>query len=474
MHPASLTSGVSTRLFRSVSVDATTTWHHSSLPGRKNPICVGKDRLLSRSRPVMPMVRLRSCGKVPCRMSAGDVRSAAASNGDPYRLVAQMLASDSARADVSEDDRRYMRRAVELAAQAWGRTAPNPMVGCVIVKDGQVVGEGFHPKAGEPHAEVWALRAAGDAAKVVVGMTDPAPWVSGQGMQTLKCAGIEVVSDVERDACAAINEPFIHRILHKRPLGVLRCSLDPSGNVLAAGSDCSGQYLADLRALADMVVIDEDTLLAGADLTLTSTRPGCKQPMRVVLSRSLRVAEESAGCRRRAVWDVSAAPALVITQGPGGECHPGPGTGAARDEGAAASNSPTAFLASRGVDLVTLPELTPAAVTDHLYTLGANLVLWEVPPSSPWARAAIAERVVSKVAVTSPHRWDPGSARAALSAAGAALGLGTDAGVGEGYTSQGQAREGAGMEAVWNLRASLGAQIAYAEETVVCGYLHED
>ena len=114
----------------------------------------------------------------------------------------------------------WMQRCLTLARQGLGRTAPNPMVGCVVVKDGEMVGEGFHPKAGEPHAEVFALRMAGDRAKnatlyvslepcnhygrtppcaeavvetgvarVVVGMVDPDPRVSGGGIERLRAAG---------------------------------------------------------------------------------------------------------------------------------------------------------------------------------------------------------------------------------------------------------------------------------------------
>ena len=136
-----------------------------------------------------------------------------------------------------------MRRALELAATATGKTFPNPVVGCVIVDpSGEVVGEGFHPKAGEPHAEVFALRAAGDkargctayvslepcnhfgrtppcsralvdagVAKVVVGFVDPDPRVSGGGIRTLLDAGIEGVVGCEEEACRAINADFIER-----------------------------------------------------------------------------------------------------------------------------------------------------------------------------------------------------------------------------------------------------------------------
>ena len=137
----------------------------------------------------------------------------------------------------------HMRRALSLAERARGQTHPNPMVGCVLVRDGVVVGEGFHPKAGEPHAEVFALRAAGNKAegatayvtlepcnhfgrtppcslalvaakvsKVFVGMVDPNPLVAGSGIKTLEDSGIEVVVGVEEEACRDLNVDFLKMI----------------------------------------------------------------------------------------------------------------------------------------------------------------------------------------------------------------------------------------------------------------------
>mmetsp|Transcript_4956 Transcript_4956/g.17377 ORF Transcript_4956/g.17377 Transcript_4956/m.17377 type:complete len:167 (+) Transcript_4956:37-537(+) len=137
----------------------------------------------------------------------------------------------------------HMRRALSLAERARGQTHPNPMVGCVLVRDGVVVGEGFHPKAGEPHAEVFALRAAGNKAegatayvtlepcnhygrtppcslalvaakvsKVFVGMVDPNPLVAGSGIKTLEDGGIEVVVGVEEEACRDLNVDFLKMI----------------------------------------------------------------------------------------------------------------------------------------------------------------------------------------------------------------------------------------------------------------------
>lgn len=157
--------------------------------------------------------------------------------------------SPSPSSEITDVDRGYMRRALELAARATGDVYPNPLVGCVVVDADRdvVVGEGYHPKAGEPHAEVFALRAAGhlargatayvtlepcnhfgrtppcaralvDAgvARVVVGFVDPDPRVSGGGIQTLLNAGIQVVVGCEESACREINAEFIDRQLKLR------------------------------------------------------------------------------------------------------------------------------------------------------------------------------------------------------------------------------------------------------------------
>ena len=153
-------------------------------------------------------------------------------------------------AAVTSEDRAYMRRALDLARTALGKTYPNPVVGCVIVKDGELVGEGYHPRAGLPHAEVYALRAAGQAAagatayvtlepcdhygrtppcsralvaagiaRVVVGVGDPNPLVDGGGVATLKSAGIEVDVGCEEDACYIINEEFMSRMKRNHESG---------------------------------------------------------------------------------------------------------------------------------------------------------------------------------------------------------------------------------------------------------------
>ncbi|KIZ07948.1 diaminohydroxyphosphoribosylaminopyrimidine deaminase [Monoraphidium neglectum] len=148
-----------------------------------------------------------------------------------------------------------MNRALDLAMLAFGKTHPNPHVGCVIVRDGQVVGEGYHPKAGQPHAEVWALRGAGQAAqgatayvtlepcnhygrtppcsqalveagvkRVVVGAGDPNPLVAAAGIATLQSAGIEValMDGAENQRAKDINTEFLARMEEEAAIEMAR------------------------------------------------------------------------------------------------------------------------------------------------------------------------------------------------------------------------------------------------------------
>lgn len=146
------------------------------------------------------------------------------------------------------DDFRWMARALELAARGLFTTTPNPRVGCVIVRDGQMVGEGWHVRAGEPHAEVHALAMAADSARgatayvtlepcshhgrtppcadalvkagvqrVVVAMSDPNPLVSGRGLQRLRDAGIETLTGVQEAEARELNIGFISRMTRGRP-----------------------------------------------------------------------------------------------------------------------------------------------------------------------------------------------------------------------------------------------------------------
>ncbi|XAR63068.1 Diaminohydroxyphosphoribosylaminopyrimidine deaminase [Bertholletia excelsa] len=218
------------------------------------------------------------------------------------------------------DDGFYMRRCVELARRAVGRTSPNPMVGCVIVKDGKIVGEGFHPKAGQPHAEVFALRDAGDLAenstayvtlepcnhygrtppctealikakvkRAVIGMVDPNPIVASKGVDRLRDAGIHVTVGVEEELCKKLNEAYIHQMLTGKPFITLSFSLSIDGYTLDEIGEKemeSGGYYSQMLEQYDAVLISLSSLRNKFSFP-ESKEPGANQPLQIVVARNL-------------------------------------------------------------------------------------------------------------------------------------------------------------------------------------------
>jgi diaminohydroxyphosphoribosylaminopyrimidine deaminase / 5-amino-6-(5-phosphoribosylamino)uracil reductase len=304
-------------------------------------------------------------------------------------------------------DRTMMQRCLELARRALGYTSPNPMVGAVIVKDGEIVGEGFHPRAGEPHAEVFALKAAGEnargatiyvtlepcnhygrtppcsealiaagVAKVVVGMVDPNPLVAGGGIARLRDAGIEVVLGVEEEACKRLNEGFIHRILHHRPFGILKYAMTLDGKIATTSGHSAWVTNKDarsevhqLRAACDAVIVGGNTVRQD-NPHLTSHRQGARNPLRVVMSRTLNLPQEAH------IWQTAEAPTLVLTE---------KGTNAEFQE----------LLRKQSVEVVELTPLTPDQAMAYLYERGFCSVLWEC--GGILAANAIASGAVQKV-----------------------------------------------------------------------------
>ena len=226
----------------------------------------------------------------------------------------------------TERDARYMRRALELAEQGWGQTAPNPMVGAVVVRDGHVVGEGFHARYGEAHAEVNALRAAGERARgatlyvslepcahvgktppctgaiiaagvsrVVAAVRDPSPIARG-GVETLLAAGVETALGVERERALEINASFFNAHVSDRPWVVLKLAISADGAI----ADLSGTQrwitgpesraeVHRMRANADAVAVGVGTVLADdPSLTVRDAPPPRVAPRRVIFDSRLR------------------------------------------------------------------------------------------------------------------------------------------------------------------------------------------
>jgi diaminohydroxyphosphoribosylaminopyrimidine deaminase/5-amino-6-(5-phosphoribosylamino)uracil reductase len=220
-----------------------------------------------------------------------------------------------------------MARALELARRGLNTTDPNPRVGCVVVKDGRIVGEAWHERAGEPHAEVLALNAAAghthsagvyltlepcchtgrtppctDALiragvrRVVAAMRDPNPKVSGKGFEALTARGIEVAVGLMEKEAEALNPGFILRMREGRPL--VRIKLAASLDGRTAMADGTSQWITGEDARADVqswrarssaVLTGVSTILHDNPL-LTVRRPGhSRQPLRVVLDSQLRL-----------------------------------------------------------------------------------------------------------------------------------------------------------------------------------------
>ncbi len=230
-----------------------------------------------------------------------------------------------------------MARAIRLAEQGIYTTHPNPRVGCVLVREGEIVGEGFHRRAGEPHAERNALAEAGErargatayvtlepcchhgrtppcsdglieagVARVVVAMTDPNPRVAGQGIAQLEAAGIRVDQGVMTDQAMALNPGFIARMSRGRPF--VRCKLAMSLDGRTAMASGESKWITGaearkdvqrLRARSDAIVTGIGTVLADnpsmnvrlsvAELPGVESAAYLLQPLRVVLDPDLQI-----------------------------------------------------------------------------------------------------------------------------------------------------------------------------------------
>lgn len=215
-----------------------------------------------------------------------------------------------------------MQMVLELARRGCGQTSPNPMVGAVVVKDGEVVGEGYHLKAGTPHAEVIALREAGKKAvgatlyinlepcchcgrtgpcteailaagvkRVVVAMLDPNPLVCGRGISFLKQHGLEITAGVLEKEARLLNEVFVKYITTGRPFVVLKAAMSLDGKIAAYTGE--SQWITGpqarrnghrLRQWYDAILVGINTVLSDdPSLTVRLPKEKGKDPVRVIM-----------------------------------------------------------------------------------------------------------------------------------------------------------------------------------------------
>ncbi|MFC1884732.1 bifunctional diaminohydroxyphosphoribosylaminopyrimidine deaminase/5-amino-6-(5-phosphoribosylamino)uracil reductase RibD [Thermodesulfobacteriota bacterium] len=230
-------------------------------------------------------------------------------------------------------DDKFMREALRQARRGLGRTSPNPAVGAVIVKEGKVVAKGYHHRAGMPHAEIEALEKAQESAhgatlyvtlepcnhhgktppctvailksginRVVVGMRDPNPTVSGGGCEFLKSKGVVVDTGIMEKECRKLNEAFVKFVTTKKPFVVMKSAMTLDGYTATAKghskwitNEKSRQFVHRLRDRADAVLVGVGTVISdNPKLTSRLKKGKGKDALRVILDTHLRISPDAA------------------------------------------------------------------------------------------------------------------------------------------------------------------------------------
>ena len=226
------------------------------------------------------------------------------------------------------DDRKFMLEALALARLGWGRTNPNPMVGAVIVRDGEIIGRGYHQKAGCAHAEVNAIKdmksrnidgkgatiyvtlepcssygrtppctgaiIENGFSRVVIGTLDPNPKHNGKAVELLRSHGIEVEHGIENDACYDLNRPFFCWVTTGKPLVMLKMAMTLDGKIATVSGDskwvtgsAARSRVQELRQLCGAVIVGAETVRCDhPQLTVREPENWENQPLRVVASSS--------------------------------------------------------------------------------------------------------------------------------------------------------------------------------------------
>jgi len=308
---------------------------------------------------------------------------------------------------------RFMRRALQLAALGLGRTSPNPAVGAVVVRDGAIVGEGYHRRAGEPHAERIALANAGDAARgadihvtlepcchhgrtppctdaiieagirrVFYAMPDPDPVCAGGGHAALEAAGIEVHAGLLQRDAERLLEAYIRHRRTGRPLVTLKLAMSLDGRIATRTGhsqwitcEQSRRLVHELRDRADAIMVGVGTVLAD-DPSLTTRLVEGRDALRVICDSEARTPPD----------------ARVVTQDSEADCIIATTERAARERIEA--------LTDAGAEILVLPDANGrvdlSALMDALGARGALSVLVEGGASLAWG--ALSSGVVDKVA----------------------------------------------------------------------------
>ena len=314
----------------------------------------------------------------------------------------------------SATDVAYMQHALQLARGGLGYVSPNPLVGCVIVKDGQIVGQGYHQRFGGPHAEVYALQEAGAQAqgavlyvtlepcshtgktppcveavlragvgRVVMALRDPNPLVAGGGLARLQAAGTPVTIGVCAAEAQGLNEAFLKYITSRRPFVTLKCAMTLDGKI----ATCTGasrwitgsaarQEVHRWRHATDAILVGIGTVLQDDPLLTTRLPDGSGvNPLRVIVDSTLRLLPQAQ------VADVTACRTLVATT-------------------ARASGERRQQLQSQGLEVVTLPAYDDGrvdldALWQYLGTRGIASVL--VEGGATLSATLIQRRLVDKL-----------------------------------------------------------------------------
>jgi len=244
--------------------------------------------------------------------------------------------------DKKKINSKYMKQALRLASVAWGQTSPNPMVGAVIVKDGTVIGKGYHKKAGEPHAEINAIISVMDKSNsnhlscdstiyvtlepcstygrtppcteaiilsgiknVVIGTLDPNPSHAGAAVKILEQNGIEVTVGVEQKKCLELNEAFFYWITHKKPFILLKMAMTLDGKIATESGNSqwitgpiARKRVQKLRKWADAILVGAETArIDSPSLTVRDSKnkplKNWKQPRKLIASNSMKEEELS-------------------------------------------------------------------------------------------------------------------------------------------------------------------------------------